>query len=116
MTSAEQLMLKGELRGNLKAKTETVLEVLAARGLPVPNELESRIRACVDRNRLQQAIRIAVTCTSIQALETFFSLKDCSTDKTLHVAAEFAFSLARLQSSKQQVWLPDLRVDGNHVP
>jgi predicted transposase/invertase (TIGR01784 family) len=71
MTSAEQLIQKGEIKG----AALSIVAVLHARKHSVPPQLEHRLLSCTDANLLQQAIVLAATCESIVPLEELFQEK-----------------------------------------
>ncbi|MFO0572677.1 MAG: HEPN domain-containing protein [Polyangia bacterium] len=55
---------QGKAEGTRQAQAEAVLVVLRARGLTVPPELEQRIRACADPERLARWLQRAATAPS----------------------------------------------------
>jgi hypothetical protein len=52
---------EGRERGHAEAKAEDVLAFLAARGLPVPDDVAARVRACADLGLLDRWVRRAAT-------------------------------------------------------
>jgi hypothetical protein len=51
-------------RGKVEGKAEDILAVLATRGVPVPDRIHARIRACTDTEQLSTWLRRAVTVSS----------------------------------------------------
>ncbi|MEV5330111.1 hypothetical protein WBK31_27450 [Nonomuraea sp. N2-4H] len=66
----ENLIAEGEVRGELKGSVrrgaEAVLEVLEARGLPVPEHVRQRITGCEDPGLLREWHIRAVTVVSAE--------------------------------------------------
>jgi hypothetical protein len=75
MTSAEQLIQKGEIKGKLEGTALSIIAFLQARKLSVSPQLEHRLLSCNDANLLQQAIVLAATSESIVPLEELFHEK-----------------------------------------
>jgi hypothetical protein len=59
---------EGEVRGLIHGKADAVLQILAARGIPVPEADRSTIEACDDPAQLDAWIRRAATADSIKVL------------------------------------------------
>ncbi|HLT11092.1 MAG TPA: hypothetical protein VK028_09825 [Micromonosporaceae bacterium] len=61
---------EGREEGRAEGEARTVLAVLAARGLDVPDEVRDDILSCTDLDRLDLLARRAATATSIEDLYT----------------------------------------------
>ncbi|RAY15641.1 hypothetical protein DPM19_07575 [Actinomadura craniellae] len=61
-------MAKGMVEGEVRGRAESVLVVLSARGLEVPDDVRAQISACADLARLEDLIRSAVTVDSARTL------------------------------------------------
>jgi hypothetical protein len=59
---------RGEARGEIKGEVRSILKVLEARGLEVPEEVRAEIGACTDLDRLDAWLRAAATATSARDL------------------------------------------------
>lgn len=59
---------RGEARGEAKGEAKAIIEVLTARGIPVPEDARARILTCTDLALLGTWIRLAATTDSIDAL------------------------------------------------
>jgi hypothetical protein len=60
--------IRGEIRGEVKAKVAAILAVLAARGVPVSDEVRARIEACKDAAVLDRRIARAATAASAEEI------------------------------------------------
>jgi Uma2 family endonuclease len=59
---------RGEKRGVLKGKIESLLAILAERGLKVPKKVERTIRATADEAQVDAWLRRAVSCASVDEM------------------------------------------------
>ncbi|MBV9315740.1 MAG: hypothetical protein JO100_18855, partial [Pseudonocardia sp.] len=59
---------RGEARGQARGEARSVLAVLDARGINVPEDTRNRITSCTDLDQLNTWIRRAATATSIDDL------------------------------------------------
>lgn len=63
---AGQLEIKGERRGELRAKAEKVLELLQMRGLEVPEAARERILACTDLDEVDRWFTSAFSASQVE--------------------------------------------------
>ncbi|MPY98249.1 MAG: hypothetical protein GEU97_09660 [Actinophytocola sp.] len=68
VTTAEMLRAEGRSEGAAAAKADSVLTVLAARGITVPGAARVRITQCADLDQLDTWVRKAATATSAEDL------------------------------------------------
>jgi hypothetical protein len=59
---------RGEARGEIRASARSILQVLAARGLPVSDALRARILACTDIATLDRWLTLAATAQTADAI------------------------------------------------
>ncbi|MFL6054745.1 MAG: hypothetical protein ACJ72W_17755 [Actinoallomurus sp.] len=59
---------KGKAEGKVEGKAETLLQVLEARGVPVPSEARARITACTDVAQIEAWVKRAVIVRTVDAL------------------------------------------------
>ncbi|MPZ28844.1 MAG: hypothetical protein GEV12_21210 [Micromonosporaceae bacterium] len=59
---------QGRAEGEAKGRAEALLEILAARGIDMPEPAHTRIRECTDIDQLDVWIRRAATADSIARL------------------------------------------------
>jgi len=59
---------EGKIEGKIEGKVESILEVLSARGLTVPEEAREQILSCHDIHKLNTWLRRAATVTTIEDL------------------------------------------------
>lgn len=59
---------EGRAEGRVEGEAQSVLRVLAARGVEVPDEARARIRGCTDLQQLDTWLDRAATATSITDL------------------------------------------------
>jgi hypothetical protein len=64
----DQGKAEGKVEGRAQGKAETVLDVLAARGIDVPESVRVRIGECTDLGQLELWVRRAVTADSVDDL------------------------------------------------
>lgn len=62
----EQLMDRGERRGHIQARAESVLMLLTERGIPVDEQSRQRILECKDLSILNQWFHRAVKATHLR--------------------------------------------------
>ncbi len=63
---AEQLIDRGERRGHVRARAESVLMILTARGIPVDEQSQQRILTCKDLAQLDQWFDRALKATRLR--------------------------------------------------
>jgi hypothetical protein len=59
---------EGREEGRVEGEAHALLEVLAARGIALPNEARARITDCTDHDQLRTWIRRAATATTVDDL------------------------------------------------
>lgn len=62
------LFLRNKAIGRVEGKAGSVLKILAARNLPVPDEVRERILSCQDEEQLDEWVGRAVTASSADEL------------------------------------------------
>jgi hypothetical protein len=61
---------RGEARGEAKGKASALLQILAARGLEIPDDARARVLGCLDLAQLDAWLARAVTATSVAEVLT----------------------------------------------
>ena len=56
---------KHQARGRVEERAQAILDLLEARGLPVPDDVRTRILACADGDQLSVWFRKAVTAPTV---------------------------------------------------
>jgi len=59
---------EGEAKGRTEGEARAVLAILRARGIPVPDDIRTRITTCTDLDQLDTWVRRAATATTIHDL------------------------------------------------
>jgi hypothetical protein len=59
---------EGRVEGEVVGEAESVLKVLAVRGVEVPEDVQVRVRACTDTEQLDAWLGRAATATSVTDL------------------------------------------------
>jgi hypothetical protein len=59
---------RGEAKGRAEGEARAVLAILRARGIPVPEDIRTRITTCTDLNQLDTWVHRAATATTIHDL------------------------------------------------
>jgi hypothetical protein len=59
---------EGEAKGRAEGEARAVLAILRARGIPVPDDIRTRITTCTDLDQLDTWVRRAATATTIHDL------------------------------------------------
>lgn len=62
---AKKYVAEGRAEGKAEGEAEALVAVLAARGLTLPEDLATRVRACRDLEQLERWVRRAAVATSI---------------------------------------------------
>jgi hypothetical protein len=65
---ARRYYTEGRTEGRAEGIAMAVLEILRARGIPVPDDLQTRITTCTDLHQLGTWIQQAATATTIHDL------------------------------------------------
>ena len=65
----QAILEEGEIKGELKTRQSTLLDILRDRFGEVPAEVELRIRAVTEASRLQHAILRSIRISTIDDLE-----------------------------------------------
>jgi hypothetical protein len=61
----ERLLSEGEAKGKAEGEANLLLRVMAARGLPIPDDKREQVRSCTDTAQLERWADRAATATSI---------------------------------------------------
>ncbi|MEV5708780.1 hypothetical protein [Actinoallomurus sp. NPDC052274] len=59
---------EGEVKGEVRGRVRTLLQVLDARGVPVPDEARERITACTDVAQIEAWVKRSVIVRTVDAL------------------------------------------------
>ena len=60
--------VKGETRGEAKGRAQSVLSILRARGIEIPDEVSEKVLICSDLSLLETWLARAITCKTAEEL------------------------------------------------